>query len=97
MWYEWEAFSRQRLECEFGLMFLSAVGILALYGPQSVFGALASLPSAHSPGLPPLQKYCELSGNPCLTATFPGDVETSSACALRVTRASAEQGYLRLY
>ncbi len=50
-------------------------------------------PFSMSPVLPPLQKCCELSGNPCFK--FPGDVETSHARSLRVVRASAEQGYLR--
>jgi hypothetical protein len=54
------------------------------------------IPFGMSPVLSPLQKYCELSGNPCVKRKrFPGDVETSMARAFRVARGSAEQGYLR--
>jgi len=63
--YEWEAFSRERLECGFGLMFLSAVRFLALYGPEDVSRCSRIAPFDTSAVLPPLQKYCELSGNPC--------------------------------
>ena len=54
-----------RLECGFGLMFLSAVRFLALYGPHDVFRCSRIAPFDTSVVPFPLQKYCEPSGNPC--------------------------------
>ena len=50
----------------------------------------------HVPGPSPTAEMLRAERQPLFkTETFPGDVETSHVCSLRVTRASAEQGYLR--
>ena len=91
--YEWEAFCHKRLNCGFGLMFLVSSQDSRIVWATGHALMPRIIPFGMSAAHPPLQKCCELSGNPCLK--FPGDVETSHARSLRVARASAEQGYLR--
>ena len=80
----------------FGLMFLSAVEIHALMGSRDCYDARIMRSAPYSSwGLFPLQKYCELSGNPCFpaTETFPGDVRRLSvARALRVGERPRSRG-----
>jgi|KBSMisStandDraft_5_1062788.scaffolds.fasta_scaffold1969640_2 hypothetical protein len=49
----------------------------------------------HAFGPSPIAEVLRAERQPLFKETFPGDVETSLARALRVARASAEQGYLR--
>jgi hypothetical protein len=94
--YEWEAFSRKRLECGFGLMFLVSSQnscIARVTGHASMPGIV---PFGMFPAPSPIAEVLRAERQPLYkTETFPGDVETSLARSLRVARASAEQGYIR--
>jgi hypothetical protein len=93
---EWEAFSRERLECVFGLMFLvsSQDSRIVWATGHALMPRIISL--RHVPGPSPIAEVLRAERQPLFkTETFPGDVETSHARSLRVARASAEQGYLR--
>lgn len=94
--YEWEAFSRQRLECGFGLMFLVSSQnsrIVRVTGRVLMPGII---PFGVSPAPSPIAEVLRAERQPLFKRKrFPGDVETSHAGSLRVARASAEQGYLR--
>jgi hypothetical protein len=94
-WYEWEAFSHERLKCGFGLMFLSAVKNSRIVWATGRALMLPHRSLRRVSGPSPTAEVLRAERQPLLTETFPGDVETSHARSLRVVRASAEQGYLR--
>lgn len=93
---EREAFSHERLECGFGLMFLVSSQnsrIVRATGRALMPGII---PFGVSPVPSPIAEVLRAERQPLFkTETFPGDVETSHARSLRVSRASAEQGYFQ--